>query len=26
MGKSWSSEVIFAHLKSSAGIIKGYTE
>jgi hypothetical protein len=26
LGKSWSSEVVFAHLTSSAGIIEGYTE
>jgi hypothetical protein len=26
LGKSWSSEVVFAHLTSGAGIIEGYTE
>lgn len=26
LGKSWSSEVVFAHLTSCTGIIEGYTE
>jgi len=26
LGKSWSCEVVFAHLTSGAGIIEGYTE
>jgi hypothetical protein len=26
LGKSWSSEVVFSHLTSGAGIIEGYTE
>jgi len=26
LGKSWSSEVVFAHLTSGAGVIEGYTE
>jgi len=26
LGKSWSSEVVFAHLTSGAGIIEGYTK
>jgi hypothetical protein len=26
LGKSWSSEVVFAHLTSGVGIIEGYTE
>jgi hypothetical protein len=26
LGKSWSSEVVFAHLTSGAGITEGYTE
>jgi hypothetical protein len=26
LGKSWSCEVVFAHLKSSVGIIEGYTK
>jgi len=26
LGKSWSSEVVFANLTSGAGIIEGYTE
>jgi hypothetical protein len=26
LGKSWSCEVVFAHLTSSAGIIEGYAE
>jgi hypothetical protein len=26
LGKSWSIEVVFAHLTSGTGIIEGYTE
>jgi hypothetical protein len=26
LGKSWASEVVFAHLTSGAGICEGYTE
>jgi hypothetical protein len=26
LGKTWSNEVVFAHLTSGAGIIEGYTE
>jgi hypothetical protein len=26
LSKTWSNEVVFAHLMSSAGVIEGYTE